>query len=115
MEVLLYTYSDASLKVKNLTTTSTNTSQLVILNGNSYNGSYSGDLDVYKYWVISLWSNPFNIFPELTFLPTTPDDNFPYDAMQVFYVYKLGDYNSGYKLDTTTNMTIKWKLLCIPR
>lgn len=97
--------------MKNLTTVSTDTSQLIILNGYDYDGKYSGDLDVYKYWVLSMWANPFDIFPGLTFLPTTPSDNFPYDAMQVFYAWKL---KNGL-LDATTNMTIKWKMFCIPR
>lgn len=97
--------------MKNLTTVSTSTSQLIVLNGYSYDGQITGDLDVYKYWVLSMLSNPFDIFPELSFIPTTPSDKFPYDAMQISYVWKL---NEG-KLDVTTNMTIKWKMLCIPR
>lgn len=101
--------------MKNLTTVSTDTSQLIILNGYSYDGQISGDLDVYKYWVLSMWANPYDIFPGLSFIPATPSDKFPYDAMQMFYVYKLGDYDNGYKLVSTTNMTIKWKMFCIPR
>lgn len=97
--------------MKNLTTVSTDTSQLVVLNGYSYDDSITGDLDVYKYWVLSMWSNPFDIFPGLSFIPTTPSTNFPYDAMQIFYVWKLNQK----QLDVTTNMTIKWKMFCIPR
>lgn len=107
----IFNKSDASLKVKNLTTVSTDNSQPVILNGYSYNNSITGDLDVYKYWVLSMWSNPFDIFPGLSFIPTTPSTDFPYDAMQIFYVWKLNQK----QLDVTTNMTIKWKMLCIPR
>ena len=106
---------DASIKVKNLTTVSTSSTQLIILNGHDYNGSYSGDLDVYKYWVLSMWATPFDIYPGLSFTSTTPSNDFPYDTMQIFYVYKLGDYDNGYKLVSTTNMTIKWKMFCIPR
>lgn len=101
--------------MKNLTTVSTSTSQVIILNGYSYDGSITGDLDVYKYWVLSMLSNPFDIFPELSFLTTTPSNNFPYDTMQISYVWKLGNSDNGYKLVSTTNMTIKWKMLCIPR
>lgn len=103
--------SDTSLKVKNITTVADSTSTLIILNGHSYDGHISGDLDVYKYWVLSMLSNTYYIFPELTFIATTPSDNFPYDAMQVSYVWKLDDG----KLSETTHMTIKWKMLCIPR
>lgn len=106
---------DASLKVKNLTTVSTSTSQLIILNGYDYDGSYSGDLDVYKYWVLSMWATPYDIYPGLSFMSTTPSNDFPYDTMQMFYVWKLGNYDNGYKLVSTANMTIKWKMLCIPR
>lgn len=101
--------------MKNLTTVSTSNTQLITLNGYDYNGSYSGDLDVYKYWVLSMWSTPFGIFPELSFIATTPSNDFPYDTMQIFYVWKLGNYDNGYKLVSTSNMTIKWKMLCIPR
>lgn len=101
--------------MKNLTTVSTSTTQLIILNGHDYNGLCSGDLDVYKYWVLSMWAIPYDIYPGLSFISTTPSNDFPYDTMQIFYVWKLGDYDNGYKLVSTTNMTIKWKMLCIPR
>lgn len=107
----MFNKSDASLKVKNITTVANSTSPAIILNGYDYDGQITGDLDVYKYWVLSMLSSPFNIFPELSFISTTPSDNFPYDTMQVSYVWKL----DGGKLVTTTNMTIKWKMLCIPR
>lgn len=103
--------SDASLKVKNITTVANSTSTLIILNGYSYDGQISGDLDVYKYWVLSMLSNTYYIFPELAFIATTPSDNFPYDTMQVSYVWKLDEG----RLVAITNMTIKWKMLCIPR
>ena len=90
--------------MKNLTTVSTSSSQLVILNGYSYDGQISGDLDVYKYWVLSMWATPYNIFPGLSFISTVPSINFPYDTMQMFYVYKLGNYDNGYKLVSTTNI-----------
>ena len=82
------------------------------MNGND-NGSYSGDLDVYKYWVLSCWARPFDIFPGLSYLSVTPNDDFPYDTMQVFYVWKLEYSSKG--LVSTTNMTINWKFFCIPR
>ena len=111
MNQTLTSLNDASLKVKNITTVANSTSTLIILNGYGYDGQISGDLDVYKYWVLSMLSNKHYIFPELSFIATTPSDDFPYDAMQISYVWKLDEGN----LVATTNMTIKWKMLCIPR
>lgn len=107
--------SDASIKVKNFTSTN---ESLIIINGREIN-YLSGDyIDLYNYHILECRSDKFGRFILPGYSPNKPSNDYPYDYIWIGYVYKDTSFTINgkyYQSIECTSETLNWKAFCIRR